>query len=73
MLWQMGDDSDISSLLAMHKPRIVLDEDGGETLLSLSFSRSCLIIPSGEDHSRVERGGPLAQDFHNGFTAKRVS
>ena len=40
----MGDTSNISSLLAARKPRIIVDEDGGELLLSLSFAGSCLIF-----------------------------
>ena len=43
ILWQMGDTSDISSLLAKYKPRIVVDEDGGE-LLGLLFAWPCLIF-----------------------------
>ena len=30
----MGDESDVSYLLETHKPRIVVDQDGGEPLLS---------------------------------------
>ena len=41
-LWQMGDASDISSLLARHKPRIIVDDEGGELLLSLPI---CRIVP----------------------------
>ena len=46
----MGEMSDISSLLAIHKPRIVVDKDGGEHLLRLSCGESCLTFFSGGDN-----------------------
>ena len=33
----MGDANDVSSLLVIHKPDIIVDGDGGELLLRLSF------------------------------------
>ena len=66
-LWQMGDTSDISSLLARHKPRIVVDEDGGELLLSLSFVGSCLIFLSGGDRLWRDAHVPSC---HNESTTK---
>ena len=63
----MGDVSDISSLLAIHKPRIVVDEDGGKLLLSLPFGESRLIFLSGGDH--LWRGFTLNPGCHDGFPA----
>ena len=65
--WQMGDTSDISSLLARYKPRIVVDEDGGELLLCLSFTGSCLNFLSGGD--RLWRDAPVPS-YRDGSTTK---
>ena len=70
-LWQMGGTGDISSLLARHKPCIVVDEDGGELLLSLPFAESCLIFPSCGD--RLRRGCDPIPSRHGEFTTKRDS
>ena len=67
----MGDVSDISSLLAMHKPRIVVDEGGGKLLLSLPCGGSCLIFLSGGDC--LWRGRTLNPVHHDVFATKRVS
>ena len=66
-LWQMGDTSDISTLLARYKPQIFVDEDGGELLLGLSFAGSCLIFLSGGD--RLWRDAPIPS-CHDGSTTK---
>ena len=64
----MGDESDISSLLKIHRPHIVVDEDGGELPLSLSFDGSWLIFLSGEDC--LQGRCTLLPDRHDGFTTR---
>ena len=72
-LSQMGDVSDVSSLLATHKPHIVVDEDGGKLLYHLgdrasSFSVGCIIY--GEDDAI---GSPLNQSRDKNCTSSFVT
>lgn len=66
-LWKMGDTSDITSLLAKHRPRIVVDEEGGE-LLTLSSGGSPIIFLSGGDH--LWRGCAPVSGCHDGSATK---
>lgn len=65
---QMGDVSDISPLLAIHKPRIVVDKDGGELLSALLFGGMCLISLSGGDC--LSGCYTLTPACHCGFTTQ---